>query len=103
MSMQCSLEVRCPLLDRELGAFAAALPDHMLWRAPSGRSMAEPLDWPGLLRAGLLWLGLKPSEFWALTPAELALMLGQGGAPPVTRARLDELLSAYPDTRKETP
>lgn len=36
MSMQCSLEVRCPLLDRELGAFAAALPDHMLWRAPSG-------------------------------------------------------------------
>ena len=36
MSMQCSLEVRCPLLDRDLGRFAATLPDALLWQPPSG-------------------------------------------------------------------
>ncbi|WP_313352942.1 phage tail assembly chaperone, partial [Paracoccus sp. (in: a-proteobacteria)] len=40
-----------------------------------------------------------PDEFWALTPAELALMLGiaagRGGA--MTRARLTELAARYPD------
>lgn len=36
MSMQCSLEVRCPLLDRTLGEFAATLPDELLFRAPDG-------------------------------------------------------------------
>ncbi len=36
MSMQCSLEVRCPLLDRDLGRFAATLPDSMLWHPPTG-------------------------------------------------------------------
>ena len=42
---------------------------------------AGGMDWPGLLRVGigparLGGLGLTPAEFWALTPAELALMLG---------------------------
>jgi len=56
-------------------------------------------DWPGLMRAGLLGLRLRPDEFWALTPAELLLMLGHGsGAAPLTRARLDELARAFPDT-----
>jgi len=36
MSMQCSLEVRCPLLDKDLGAFAATLPDTLLWKPPQG-------------------------------------------------------------------
>ncbi len=36
MSMQCSLEVRCPLLDRQLGAFAETLPDALLWHPPQG-------------------------------------------------------------------
>ncbi|MGH1451740.1 MAG: rcc01693 family protein [Paracoccaceae bacterium] len=55
-------------------------------------------DWPALMRAGLHGLGLKPQEFWALTPAELMLMLGAGpGAAPLNRARLDELLDAFPD------
>ncbi|CUH62992.1 hypothetical protein TG4357_00416 [Thalassovita gelatinovora] len=55
-------------------------------------------DWPGLMRAGLQGLRLRPWEFWALTPAELALMLGHGsGAAPLGRARLDELLRIYPD------
>lgn len=55
-------------------------------------------DWPQLMRAGLRGLGLRPDEFWALTPAELSLMLGTDqGAAPLNRARLDELLRAYPD------
>lgn len=55
-------------------------------------------DWPALMQAGMRGLGLKPGEFWALTPAELSLMLGQdSGVAPLARARLDELLSAFPD------
>ena len=34
MSMQASLEVRCPLLDRDVAAFAQALPASLCWRAP---------------------------------------------------------------------
>ncbi|QBF32268.1 rcc01693 family protein [Thalassococcus sp. S3] len=58
-------------------------------------------DWPALMRAGMQGLRLTPDQFWKLTPAELQLMLGQGaGAAPMSRARLDDLLAAYPDTRK---
>lgn len=57
------------------------------------------LDWPALMQVGLRVLGLRPAEFWALTPAELRLMLGQGdqATSVLNRARLDELLAAYPD------
>lgn len=56
------------------------------------------LDWPGLMRAGMHGLGLKPCDFWALTPAELALMLGrEAGRPPLSRARLAELARKWPD------
>lgn len=55
-------------------------------------------DWPGLMRLGLKGLGLRPAEFWALTPAELMIMLGrEGGAAPLGRARLEELARAFPD------
>lgn len=55
-------------------------------------------DWPALMRAGLHGLGLRPDQFWQLTPAELAMMLGQGGGDaPMGRARLEELARAYPD------
>ncbi|MCE6961542.1 phage tail assembly chaperone [Cereibacter sphaeroides] len=57
-------------------------------------------DWPALMRAGLTGLGLSPDEFWRLTPVELRIMLGDGAAPPLTRARLDELVRAYPDHGK---
>jgi uncharacterized phage protein (TIGR02216 family) len=59
--------------------------------------MTGGLDWPGLLRAGL-GAGLRPAEFWALTPVELMLLLGreapEGG---FTRARLDGLMARFPD------
>ena len=52
------------------------------------------------MRAGMRGLGLRPAEFWALTPAALLLMLGEGaGSVPLSRARLDELSRAYPDSR----
>lgn len=57
------------------------------------------LDWPNLMRAGLCSLGLRPEEFWRLTPAELALMLGDpAGSVPMARARLEELRRVFPDT-----
>lgn len=56
-------------------------------------------DWPALLRAGVIGLGLRPAEFWALTPAELRLMLGDLESKPMGRARLDDLLAAYPDVK----
>ena len=56
-------------------------------------------DWPALLRVGLRGLRLKPAEFWALTPAELVVMLGQEVATrPLDRTRLSELLTDFPDT-----
>ena len=60
--------------------------------------MTRGLDWPGLLRAGLHGLGLKPAEFWALTPVELMIMLGrEAPAGGFTRARLDSLMARFPD------
>jgi uncharacterized phage protein (TIGR02216 family) len=60
-------------------------------------------DWPALMRAGMQGLGLSPAAFWALTPAELLLMLGEGdGAAPMGRDRLEALAVRFPDvTMKE--
>jgi uncharacterized phage protein (TIGR02216 family) len=63
---------------------------------------AGSLDWPGLMRAGLAGLRLRPEEFWRLTPAELALMLGDPAvARPMARGRLDELIRAWPDRTED--
>lgn len=57
------------------------------------------INWSSLMRAGLMQLRLRPADFWALTPAELMLMLGHGaGSAPMGQARLADLLRAYPDT-----
>ncbi|WP_333713719.1 rcc01693 family protein [Yoonia sp.] len=56
------------------------------------------MDWRGLMQAGLCGLRLTPAQFWALTPVELQMMLGlSGSAAPMLRARLDDLLAAFPD------
>ncbi|WP_460273367.1 rcc01693 family protein [Celeribacter sp. ULVN23_4] len=63
-------------------------------------SQSGGFEWPALMRLGIKGLGLKPAEFWALTPAELLLMLGAGsGTAPMGRARLEELAKAFPDGR----
>jgi len=49
------------------------------------------------MRAGMRGLGLKPAEFWSLTPAELRLLLGDERQGAMGRARLDELVRAWPD------
>ena len=61
--------------------------------------MTTIMDWPGLMRVGLRGLGLRPAEFWALTPAELLILLGadQGADGPLGRARLEELAAQFPD------
>lgn len=59
------------------------------------------MDWPGLIRLGLGRLRLVPEAFWRLTPVELMMMLGATSASPaLTRARLEELARAHPDTRE---
>lgn len=65
------------------------------------------LDFAGLLRAALAppsqgGLGLRPAEFWALTPIELRVMLGrEGGGAWMSRARLFELAAQFPDAKKD--
>ncbi|MEM1388345.1 MAG: rcc01693 family protein [Pseudomonadota bacterium] len=62
----------------------------------------DAFDWPQLMQAGLRGLGLRPAEFWALTPAELTLLLGGGpGEAPISRARLEALTRAFPDSNGE--
>lgn len=58
-------------------------------------------DWTGLMEAGRC-VGLRPAEFWRLTPAELAFLLGKSGqGKPLGRARLEELAQAFPDEVRE--
>lgn len=60
------------------------------------------IAWPALMRAGLRDLGLRPAEFWALTPAELMVMLGRDrDSGPMDRAGFDALRAAFPDERRE--
>ena len=56
------------------------------------------IAWAGLMRLGLVRLGLPPAVFWELTPAELMLMAGlSGGRPALTRAGLARLQARFPD------
>lgn len=58
------------------------------------------IDWAVLMRAGMGQRGLLPSEFWALTPAELMMVLGRHVTiVPMARDRLDELARQWPDTK----
>lgn len=60
------------------------------------------IDWAGLLRVGLHELRLSPEVFWRLTPVELRIMRGaEAMAPPLTRARLEELAKSFPDQKRE--
>ena len=59
------------------------------------------IDWPGLMRVGMHGLGLSPEAVWRLTPVELKIMLGADRtSAALTRARFDELATAFPDLEK---
>ena len=64
--------------------------------------MAEPVDWPALMRLGLGVLRLPPDAFWSMTPGELRRALEGAGVMPapgraMDRGRLAELMAAFPD------
>lgn len=60
------------------------------------------IDWSAMMRAGLHSLQLHPEQFWRMSPAELALMLGVGPQnKPLGRERLEDLLRLFPDERRE--
>ncbi|WP_299282257.1 rcc01693 family protein [uncultured Tateyamaria sp.] len=66
--------------------------------------MRAGLDWPALMRAGMQGLRLTPDAFWALTPAELQVMLGDPAASaPLLSKGLDALMAAWPDSTDTTP
>ncbi len=59
-------------------------------------------DSAALLRCGLRQCGLRPDEFWALTPAEFGLLIGMDEAgPALTRDGFAALMAAYPDGQTE--
>lgn len=50
------------------------------------------------MRAGMTGLNLTPDVFWALSPAELQMMLGDPGqSAPLLRDGLEALMQAWPD------
>lgn len=63
--------------------------------------MADPINWPALMRHGLGTLRLSPDDFWNMTPAELRMALeGAGvvtGDAPMDRDWLTSLMNDYPD------
>lgn len=65
--------------------------------------MSAGFDWHALMRAGLQGLRLPPDQFWALTPAELQMMLGEPGrAAPLLSDGLEALMAAWPDETKDS-
>ncbi|WP_299145022.1 rcc01693 family protein [uncultured Tateyamaria sp.] len=65
--------------------------------------MSDGLDWPALMRAGMQGLRLTPDAFWALTPAELQVMLGDPGkSAPLLSNGLEALMAAWPDKAPDT-
>lgn len=61
------------------------------------------IAWPGLMRLGLVRLGLAPEVFWSLTPAELMLLAGEGEAPrAMDRAGFAALAARFPDAPRPT-
>jgi uncharacterized phage protein (TIGR02216 family) len=60
------------------------------------------IAWGELMRLGLVQIGLQPSVFWDLTPAELMLLAGVepgAGGGALTRDGLESLMARFPDGR----
>ena len=64
--------------------------------------MTQVFNWPSVLSAGLGGLRLNPDEFWAMTPYEFQLLIGNTRTfAPLNRRRLTELVEKYPDQTEE--
>lgn len=64
--------------------------------------MRRDLDWAAMRYRALRDLGLKPAEFWALTPVEFLEMLGiDVDQAPMGRAVFQQLCRDFPDGRDE--
>jgi uncharacterized phage protein (TIGR02216 family) len=61
----------------------------------------RPFPWDEAIGFGLGVLRLSPAAFWAMTPRELALAItaATGGATPLQRSDLTDLMTRYPDGR----
>jgi uncharacterized phage protein (TIGR02216 family) len=61
----------------------------------------KPFPWDEAIGFGLGVLRLSPAAFWAMTPRELALAITAvtGGAMPLRRNDLADLMKRYPDGR----
>jgi uncharacterized phage protein (TIGR02216 family) len=59
--------------------------------------------WEAALRFGIGRLRLHPDAFWALTPAELALLAGPARAPAPSHADLAALMRRLSDITGDEP
>jgi uncharacterized phage protein (TIGR02216 family) len=64
----------------------------------------QPFAWDEAIGFGLGVLRLSPDAFWRMTPRELALAIqAVTGRPtaPLARATLVDLMTRYPDGRRD--
>jgi len=61
--------------------------------------MDRKIEWRALMQTGVCVLGLKPDEFWALTPAEFIFLAtdGRSAQTPMNRKALAMLMTRFPD------
>lgn len=56
--------------------------------------------WAPLMALGFHQLGLRPEEFWTLTPAELSAIAGaKTGGSALGRSGLEALMQKFPDEK----
>ncbi len=69
--------------------------------APHDERGAAAFPWDELFATAVCVLGLTPDAVWRASPRELALALKPFAAlsEPPSRARLDNLMQRFPDTR----
>ena len=60
------------------------------------------ISWGELMRLGLVELRLSPEGFWALTPAELMMMLGlENASRSLSRGSFAKLAARFPDITED--
>ena len=58
----------------------------------------KSFPWPEVHHFGVVVLGLAPNDLWALTPKELAMLIGKSPSDPTDlRTSLMTLMNQFPD------